>query len=164
MSDTAPAAEATTETDTAAQAAADQQPAEKAEPDWKAEARKHEARSKEWQQKAKANEDAARRLKEIEDANKSDLEKAAARAEAAEAKAKELELHALRLEVAAAKKVPADLLTGSTQEELEAAADKLIAFQGSKAPVGAHLPNQDKSPNAQSSELVETARKLFGGQ
>jgi hypothetical protein len=73
---------------------------------------------------------AADRLAQIEEANKSEAEKAAARADAAEKRAAELEVKALRAEVAAAKGVPVALLTGSTQEELEAAADALIAFRG----------------------------------
>ena len=75
--------------------------------------------------KAKAD-----KLTEIEEANKTEAEKAAARAEAAEKRAAELEVKALRAEVAAAKGVPVALLTGSTQEELEAAADALIEFRG----------------------------------
>ena len=73
---------------------------------------------------------AADRLSEIESANKTEAEKAQARAEAAEKRAAELEAKALRAEVAAAKGVPASLLTGGTQEELEAAADALLAFRG----------------------------------
>ena len=79
---------------------------------------------------------AADRLTQIEEANKSEAEKAAARAEAAEKRAAELEAKALRAEVAAAKGVPAALLTGSTQEELEAAADALIAFRGEQKSAG----------------------------
>jgi hypothetical protein len=75
--------------------------------------------------KAKAD-----KLTQIEEANKTEAEKAAARAEAAEKRAAELEVKALRAEVAAAKGVPVSLLTGSTQEELEAAADALIEFRG----------------------------------
>jgi hypothetical protein len=41
---------------------------------------------------------------------------------------------ALRSSVAAAKGVPVELLSGSTQEELEAAAEKLLAFKGVKPP------------------------------
>ncbi len=47
-----------------------------------------------------------------------------------EAKLAEAELSVLKADVAAAKGVPAKLLTGSTQEELEAAADELIEFRG----------------------------------
>lgn len=72
----------------------------------------------------------AARLTEIEEANKTEAEKAAARAEAAEKRAAELEAQVIRAEVAAAKGVPVALLTGSTQEELEAAADALIEFRG----------------------------------
>lgn len=100
--------------------------------DWKAEARKHESRSKEWQAKAKANETAAQRLKELEDADKSEAEKALARAEAAEKRAAEAEAKALRAEIATEKGVPVALLAGNTREELEASAAELIKFKGDK--------------------------------
>ena len=106
------------------------QEAESTETDWKAQARKWEQRAKENLTAAKANEVAAQRLQEIEEANKTEAEKIAARAEAAEKRAAELEVKAIRAEVAAAKGVPVALLTGSTQEELEAAADALIEFRG----------------------------------
>ena len=73
---------------------------------------------------------AADRLRQLEEANKTEAEKTAERLAAAEKRAAELEAKALRAEVAAAKGVPAALLTGSTAEELEAAADALIAFRG----------------------------------
>ena len=98
--------------------------------DWKSQARKWEQRAKENLAAAKANDDAAKRLAEIEEANKSEAEKTAERLAAAEKRAAELEAKALKAEVAAAKGVPAALLTGSTQEELEAAADALIEFRG----------------------------------
>lgn len=98
--------------------------------DWKAQARKWEQRAKDNLAAAKANDDAAKRLAEIEEANKSEAEKTAERLAAAEKRAAELEAKALKAEVAAAKGVPAALLTGSTQEELEAAADALIEFRG----------------------------------
>ena len=72
----------------------------------------------------------AAKLAEIEEANKSEAERTAERLAAAEKRAAELEAKALKAEVAAAKGVPAALLTGSTQEELEAAADALIEFRG----------------------------------
>lgn len=79
---------------------------------------------------AKANEDAAKRLAEIEESQKSDAEKAAERLAAAEKRASEAEAKALRTEVATAKGVPAELLNGATHEELEAHADQLLAFRG----------------------------------
>jgi hypothetical protein len=89
---------------------------------WKALARKHETQ-------AKANADAAKKLKELEDADKSEIEKAAAKAAEAEKRAADAELKALRLEVASDKKLTpaqAKRLVGSTREELEADADDLL--------------------------------------
>jgi hypothetical protein len=111
----------------------DEKPAEGADDDktdWKTESRKWEARAKENAAKAKVNDGAAQRLKEIEDADKSEAEKATARAEAAEKRAADAEAKALRADVATEKKVPASLLTGSTREELEKSADELVAFRG----------------------------------
>ena len=130
--------------------------------DWKAEARKHEQRAKENAAKAKANEGAAQRLAEIEDANKSEIEKVAARAEAAEKRAAELEAKSIRSDVALAKGVPAALLTGSTQEELEASADALIEFRGEQQASGLHVPNEGKSPTKQPNSEKEFAKALFG--
>jgi hypothetical protein len=61
--------------------------------DWKAEARK-------WESRAKENSAAKKRLDELEEAAKTDLEKATSRAEAAEKRAAALEALALRREVA----------------------------------------------------------------
>lgn len=78
----------------------------------------------------------AAKLAEIESANQTEAEKVQARLDAAEKRATELEAKAIRAEVAAAKGVPSALLTGSTQEELEAAADALLAFRGEQKPAG----------------------------
>lgn len=104
---------------------------------------------------AKANDDAKRhrlrnkeleplaaKAQELEDANRSELEKATARAEAAERERDEATAQSLRAQVAADKGVPAASLTGSTKEELEAKADELIAWRDAekkpkpKTPVG----------------------------
>ncbi|MDP5182172.1 hypothetical protein QOZ88_05945 [Blastococcus sp. BMG 814] len=90
---------------------------------WKALARKHENA---W----KSTADKARQFDELTEAQKTELQKATDRAAAAEAKAAEIEARAMRAEVAAAKGIPANLLSGSTQEELEASADALLAFRG----------------------------------
>lgn len=90
---------------------------------WKAMSRKHE-------KDAIANADKAKRLDALEESQKTELQKLADRAEAAEARSNELEARTIRAEVAAAKGVPANLLTGSTKEEMEAAADALVAFKG----------------------------------
>lgn len=77
---------------------------------------------------------AAQKLAEIEAANQTEAEKAQVRLEAAEKRAAELESQYLRAEVANEKGVPAKLLAGATREELEAAADELIAFRGEQKP------------------------------
>ena len=101
-----------------------------AEKDWRAEADKWKSLARKHEDQSKANADKAKQFDEITEAQKSELERANDRAAQAEAKAAEIEQRALRAEVAAAKGVPVELLSGSTQEELEASADALLAFRG----------------------------------
>lgn len=78
---------------------------------------------------AKANADAAKRLSEIEDAQKSEQQKAAEAAAATERRAAEAEAKALRLEVAFEKGLTpaqAKRLVGGSREELEADADDIL--------------------------------------
>lgn len=87
--------------------------------DWKAEARKWEARAKE-------NKDAATRLKELEDAQKSEEQRLKDRI----AELETASLEAARLRVALRKgltETQAKRLVGTTDEELEADADELLA-------------------------------------
>lgn len=75
----------------------------------------------------------AQRLDELEEASKTEQQKANDRAAAAEKAATEATTKLLRYEVAAAKGVPAKLagrLQGSTREEMEADADDLLATLG----------------------------------
>jgi hypothetical protein len=80
--------------------------------------------------KANKEAEAARlKLKEIEDKDKSESEKAAERAATAEKRAQEAELRAMRLEVAVSKGLTpaqAKRLVGTTQEELEADAEEFL--------------------------------------
>lgn len=103
--------------------------------------------------------DLAAKLKSIEDANLSDLERAqSAAAEAAQ------ELAALRTEnvrtrVALAKGVPADLidfLTGSTEEEVAAKADILIARLNTSG-----TPKPDPSQGAKGTTIQGTTGDQF---
>lgn len=93
----------------------------------------------------KANREAAAaraRLKEIEDATKSDSEKLADRASTAEARASAAELQVLKLSVGAEKGLSmkqAGRLVGSTREELEADADEMLVDFPPAAP-GAPRP------------------------
>jgi len=90
---------------------------------WKALARKHEAR-------ARAGAAAEKRLADLEDASKSELEKAQETARTQTERADRAELRALRAEVAARKGLTtgqAKRLQGVTEEELETDADELLA-------------------------------------
>jgi len=90
---------------------------------WKQKAREQEAR-------AKANATAAQRLEEIENASKTEQQRATEALTAAEKRAAEAEASALRLEIAAEKGLTpaqAKRLVGSSREELEADAEDLLA-------------------------------------
>lgn len=117
--------------------------AEPAVPDPAAEAEKWKALSRKNEQRAKENEAAAKRLAEIEEANKTEAERLQARAEAAEKALAERDakeaLAALVAEVAAEKKVPAAILRGATREELEEHADTYL----STLPVIPNAPSAD---------------------
>lgn len=103
------------------------------EVDWKAEARKWEARAKE-------NKSKADKLDELEEASKTALEKATERAQKAESKVKAYEEEKQRKawleEVAAETGLPQSVLRGSTKEEIEAHAQILKPyFEKPSAPV-----------------------------
>ena len=66
-----------------------------------------------------------------------------------------------RAEVAAAKGVPAGLLSGSTRDELEAAAEALIQFKGEAAPQKLHVPHEGNTPEKQFSSDAAFAKELF---
>lgn len=91
---------------------------------WKGLARKHE-------QTAKSNAAAARKLVELEEADKSELQRAQDAAKAAEERAKAAELNLARANVALRKNLTeaqAKRLQGTSEEELEADADDLLAL------------------------------------
>lgn len=121
----------------------DDKPDPQAEIDkWKALARKHE-------QQAKANADAAKKLSELEDAGRSEIEKAAAKVAEAEKRATEAEARALRMEVAQERGLDAKqvkYLSGGTREELEANAAQLIEDFGGD-PGGGDKPTPPSKPS-----------------
>lgn len=118
-------------------------PAEPQETDWKAESRKWEDRAKENLKRANANEDAARRLAEIEESNKTETQKLQEERDRAQQELASERTARLRVEVAAEKGVPAALLSGSTREELEASATALVEFRGEKP---ADVPTPEPTP------------------
>lgn len=133
---------------------------------WKALARKHEA-------DAKKNRDAAKRLAELEDGNKSEIEKALADKQAAEDRAAAAELNLARTNVALRKgltEAQAKRLQGATEEDLEADADDLLALlkpaaeQPSEEPDRGGLqrrPQERLSPGARpNAEPQMTAKEI----
>lgn len=96
-------------------------PQPKPDTDWKAEARKHEARAKE-------GAAAIKRLAELEEAQKTNEQKLSDRVAAAEKDAADARLEALRLKVGTAANLPSefvDLLKGDNEEELREHAQRL---------------------------------------
>lgn len=125
------------------------------ETDWKAEARK-------WETRAKDNSDAAARLKEIEDAQRTEEERLKHELDQAKATSTESVTGLLQLQVAL-DKAPAGMdaakvrklaerLRGSTREEMEADAAELFAdFVASPAPPaagGQQTPVENLKPGA----------------
>jgi len=94
--------------------------------DWEAKYNEMKAHSRKWEDLAKRNKDKADKFDEIENAKKTEAEKAAAEAR--------LERMELVQKVAATKNVPPALLQGNTEEELEASAMALLEFAGSVPP------------------------------
>ena len=92
--------------------------------------------------------DQAAKFAAYEDAQKTEAQKQQEALEKAQRELAELTVAKTRAEVAAAKGVPAELLSGGTQEELEASADALIAFRGEQSaptPSGPVVPGEGQS-------------------
>lgn len=124
-------------------------------------------RAKEARKRADAAE---AKVKEYEDANASDLDKAAAKAEKAEKARLDAEAKLLRYEIATAKAVPADaidLLTATTREALEAQADSILALAKSATDAAASFDGGARTPAAKEQTPEEAHAdflgKLLGG-
>ena len=118
----------------AAETAPDTPTTEAAAPevDWK-------AKSREWEKRAKANADAARRLAEIEESQKSEAQRAQEALAAAQSEAEKAKSEALRWRVGVAAGLPADAigrLQGATEEELAADAQQLASLLAPQRPPG----------------------------
>lgn len=133
--------------------------------DWVAQARKWEQRAKDANKRVKELEPVAAKAVELEEASKSELQKAQERAEAAERALAEATATAVRAEVAAAKGVPVALLSGDTREALEASADALLAFRDETARKGNYAPSEGRTSNIdKGGELREFTRNLFAAR
>ena len=147
-------------------AGTEQQPEAKTfDADYVEKLRKEAAR---YRTEAKANADAAKKLADIEEAQKTAEQKAAERLAEAERKAAEAEAKMALATVAGESGVPADILNGPedrTPEGLQAFADKITAYVGAaNAPrTPKPDPNQGRlSPTATSN--AELFAAAFGGQ
>ncbi|MEU7609544.1 hypothetical protein [Micromonospora sp. NPDC049204] len=128
--------------------------------DWKAKAR-------DWERKAKANADAAKRLGEIEEAQKSEADKAAERLAKAEQTARDAEARALRREVAIDHKLSKDdaaLLDSITDEDaMRRLAERLGQQAQDRRKQGNHVPREGNNQHPdKNSDMRAFARNLFG--
>jgi hypothetical protein len=127
-------------------------------------AKEREAHRK-WEAEAKTNAEAAKKLTEMEDSKKSDLQLAQDKVTAAEAKAAEAEHRALRLEVAVTKSLTPALakrLVGTTREELESDADELLSTLGGTPAVEAAKGAADKTTTTGGTRGRPTEKLLPG--
>lgn len=131
-----------------------------AEPDWKAEARKWEARAKE-------NKTAADRLAEIEESNKTEAQKQAERMAELEKSATTAKVEALRYKYAAKHKISDEdaelFLTATDEETIAKQAKRLAARESSQQQQpqpGAHVPGEGRTPaNPNLDQQIEEATK-----
>lgn len=136
------------------------------EVDYQAEAEKWKALAKKHETRAKANADKAKRLDDLEESSKSELEKATARAEAAEKALTEARSESDRAAVALSKGLTptqAKRLVGSTREELEADADDLLADLKADKATPPSAPDQKRTNTSATPDADrEFVGQLFG--
>jgi hypothetical protein len=126
--------------------------------DWKAEARK-------WEARAKADHEAANRWREFETSQKSDFEKIQEELGRYKTEASEASVKLLKYEVATQKGIPSEaleLLNGNSREELEEAADKLLNLIANQSKTNTPKPdlNQGKPATGGNSAADQFASAL----
>lgn len=129
----------------------DEPQGEKENTDWKEQARK-------WESRAKADRDAAAKWREFELSQKSDIEKMNDELAQARTAASEASVKLARYEVATRKGIPAeaiDLLVGTSVDEMEATADKLLSLMAEQSKPTA--PKLDLNQGKSSANGVSTA-------
>lgn len=126
---------------------------------WKALARKHE-------EQAKRNAEAAQRLKEIEDAGKSESEKLQAALEEAQSRAKQSTIKALKLEIAAEKGLPKSLAKFlpdiDNEVDMMQAADELLEAAGTTIEAPTRRPKSNlTNPLGNDSDPADDREKMI---
>lgn len=113
---------------------------------------------------AKTNADAAKRLAEIEESQKSEAQKAADKIAALEREASEARSEALRARVSTETGVPVDLLHGDDEDAIRAAAKAAVEWQEARRKSGNRVPKEgtttSSSPNGDD-DFREFANNLF---
>lgn len=139
-------------------------------PDWARQSiKKANEEAAKYRTEAKANADAAKRLAEIEEANKTAEQKAAERLAEAERKAVEIEARATRAEVAASTGIPVDIIAGpkdSTAEAVTEYAEMVKAHfertDTQRKQKNNIVPREGATPRPGSSDVREFANALWG--
>lgn len=115
---------------------------------------------------AKANAEAAKRLAALEEAQKSEADKAADRLRQLEADVNSARLDALRFKIASKHQISdedADLfLTGSDEETLTRQAERLAAHTKERKKNGNVVPNEGATSKAAPNDERAFVRELFG--
>jgi hypothetical protein len=107
----------------------------------------------------------ASKYAEFEESQKSELQRATERAEALDKELSQIrsarQIETWKGEIAAVTKVPAELLSGSTQEELQASAEKLKPYLEASQR-GPYVPSPGNIPDTPVSNDAAFAASLFG--
>lgn len=121
--------------------------------------------SAKYRTEAKANADAAKRLAQIEESQKSEAEKAADRIKQLETEADEARRDALRFKVASQEDIDAEtaelILTGSDEETMRKQAKAFNQAAEKRKKQGNHVPREGATTPAGESEERAFARDFF---
>lgn len=135
--------------------------------DWEAKYKDAIAHSREWEKRAKDNKAAADELKQLKQSQMSEAEKTAERIRELEARNAAYEAReqqaAWKAEVSKKTGVPAELLRGTTLEDIEEHAQQLAAVLHPK-PKGAALADPGRTPDKPAKQDTQRkyVRDLFG--
>lgn len=109
--------------------------------DWKAMARKWEKRAKENAKQAAANAEAKKRLDEAAETDKTEVDRLRESIEALQTENASNKLKALRADVSSRTGVPVELLTATTEDELNDQAEAISAFVAANTPATKPKPS-----------------------
>ncbi|PLS29931.1 helicase [Bifidobacterium margollesii] len=139
---------------------------EEQQTDWEAKYREAVTHSREWEKRAKDNKAAADELQQLKESQMSEQQKAEAKTarlqKELDALKAEKQADEWRSQVAAESGLPANLITGSTLEEMQAHAKAIGEYVASKT--GRQLPNvtdPGRTPQTPPNDLLQYAAEVF---